>query len=175
MDLLRSAELETWIGIAVFNSCHPYASVTYYSSDEFAFSMPQVSNTMSLTRFKQSLKRWYPVLWRIVDKAVTNAFILHKEYAKEPLSHATFMSKLADQLMTSVKECCHSGADSTATRITTQEAHQHRDPAQLIGQHFLSGIHASQGATLNPQRRCVLCLEKRPGINEEIHVRMSPL
>lgn len=110
----------------------------------------------------KSMKWWHPVFWWIVDTAITIAFILHRDYCEDALTHPQFMSKLANQLMERSKKRRHSSSDSASKRVRTQEAHKHCGPSRLVGQHHLVKVQPSGGATSNPQRRCVVCLEKDP-------------
>lgn len=54
---LTPREFQTWLGLAVFNSLHPYPRLSNYWSTHFAFEMRQVPATMSLRRFEQ-IKRF---------------------------------------------------------------------------------------------------------------------
>jgi len=54
---LTPREFRTWLGLAAFNSLHPYPRVSNYWSTEYCFEMKQISATMSLRRFEQ-IKRF---------------------------------------------------------------------------------------------------------------------
>ena len=54
---LDAHELCAWLGMVVCDSLHPFPSIKKYYSDEFVYSMPQMRDVMSLTRFEQ-IKRF---------------------------------------------------------------------------------------------------------------------
>ena len=60
-------ELSAWLGMAVSNSLHPYPSMKSYFRDDFAFSLPQMKDVMSLTRFEQ-IKRFLHLADRSQEK-----------------------------------------------------------------------------------------------------------
>ena len=100
------------------------------------------------------------MFWWLIDTAVCNAFLVHKEGCKDqqlrPLSHSAFLAKLADQFLG--EGDLYSPSASGVKRRLSAEAALERPPGRLIGKHFIVPI-ADSKSKHTAQCDCVKCKE----------------
>eukprot|EP00117_Sycon_ciliatum_P014658 scpid46239/ scgid14827/ PiggyBac transposable element-derived protein 4 len=112
----------------------------------------------------KSLKWWHSILFWIIDTAVCNAYIIHREGMKghatalPTQSHLQFVSSLATKLLQAECQAKERASSSGRKRRRSSDAVANRPAERLLGKHLIRSIQESTAAT--PQRDCVLCKEQ---------------
>ena len=110
----------------------------------------------------KSMKWWHAILFWMLDTAMCNAYIMHKEglkgQAAPTKSHLQFQTALAHKLLDADAGSKHASS-SGLKRKRPASAATERPQSRLLGSHLVQTIQGSR-ASVTPQRDCVLCKEQ---------------
>ena len=124
----------------------------------------------------KSMKWWHAILFWMLDTAMCNAYIMHKEglkgQAAPTKSHLQFQTALAHKLLDADAGSKHASS-SGLKRKRSASAATERPQSRLLGSHLVQTIQGSR-ASVTPQRDCVLCKEQGKRSNYECSVQRWP-